>query len=85
MKHGATHIEKREKAKKRKDEKNEERKSGPFLIALSAVVLGLVAGGILMAVIGENPLEAYLYMFRGSLMNSERVGNMIAVSTTLLG
>lgn len=83
MKHGATHIEKREKAKKRKDEKNEERKSGPFLIALSAVVLGLIAGGILMAVIGENPLEAYLYMFRGSLMNSERVGNMIAVSTTL--
>ena len=62
MKHGVTHIEKREQAKKRKGEKNEDRKSGPFLIALSAVVLGLIAGGILMAVIGENPLEAYLYI-----------------------
>jgi ABC-type uncharacterized transport system, permease component len=62
----------------------EERKSSPFLIAFSAVILGLVAGGILMAVIGENPLEAYMYIFKGSLMNMERIGNSLATSMTLL-
>lgn len=34
------------------EKKTEERKSGPFLIALSAVVLGLAAGGLLMLFIG---------------------------------
>ena len=62
----------------------EERKSGPFLIAFSAVFLGLLAGGILMAAIGENPFEAYMYMFKGSLMNMERIGNSLATSMTLL-
>ena len=64
--------------------KNDERKSGPFLIAISAVLLGLVAGGILMAAIGENPFEGYRYMVKGSLMNMERVGNTIATSIVLL-
>jgi len=62
----------------------EERKSGPFLIALSAVVLGLVAGGILMAAIGENPFQGYRFMLKGSLMSMERVGNTIATSIVLL-
>jgi general nucleoside transport system permease protein len=62
----------------------EERKSGPFLIAFSAVFLGLLAGGILMAAIGENPFEAYMYMFKGSLMNMERIGNSLSTSMTLL-
>jgi ABC-type uncharacterized transport system permease subunit len=68
----------------RKNTSDEERKSGPFLIGISAVVLGLVAGGLLMAIIGENPFAAYMYMFKGSLMNLERIGNTIATSTTLL-
>jgi ABC-type uncharacterized transport system permease subunit len=68
----------------RKNTSGEERKSGPFLIGISAVVLGLVAGGLLMAMIGENPFAAYMYMFKGSLMNLERIGNTIATSTTLL-
>lgn len=62
----------------------EEHKSGPFLIAFSAVILGLLAGGILMAAIGENPFAAYAFMFKGSLMNMERIGNSLATAMTLL-
>ncbi len=58
--------------------------SNPFLIAISAVVLGIIAGGILMAAIGENPFISYVYLFKGSLMNMERFGNTLATATTLL-
>ena len=64
--------------------KKEERKSGPFLIALSAVLLGLAAGGLLMLFIGENPFEAYAYILRGALMNRERIGNPFATATPLM-
>lgn len=64
--------------------KKEERKSGPFLIALSAVLLGLAAGGLLMLFIGENPFEAYAYILRGALMNRERIGNTLATATPLM-
>ncbi|MFA6855714.1 MAG: ABC transporter permease [Treponema sp.] len=66
------------------DKIKEEHKSSPFLIAFSAVILGLLAGGILMAVIGENPFAAYGFMFKGSLMNMERIGNSLATAMTLL-
>ena len=46
--------------------------------------MGLIAGGILIAVIGQNPFAAYAYMLRGSLMNMERIGNTLATATTLL-
>jgi general nucleoside transport system permease protein len=67
-----------------KEKVKDERKSSPFLIAFSAVILGLLAGGILMAVIGENPFEAYMFMFKGSLMSMERIGNSLATAITLL-
>ena len=37
-------------------------KSNAFLIAISAVVLGLIAGGILMIAIGSNPFEGFYYL-----------------------
>ena len=63
---------------------NEASKSGPFLIAISAVVLGLIAGGLLMACIGENPFEGYWFMLKGSLMNMERIGNTLSTAIVLL-
>jgi simple sugar transport system permease protein len=51
--------------------------------SLSAVFLGLVAGALLMAAIGSDPLEGYTYLFKGGLMNIERVGNTLATATTL--
>jgi simple sugar transport system permease protein len=59
-------------------------KSNAFLIAISAVVLGLIAGAILMASIGSNPFEGFYYLFRGGLMSTERVGNTIATAITLM-
>ncbi len=59
-------------------------KSNAFLIAISAVVLGLFAGGLLMVSIGSNPFEGFYYLFRGGLMSTERVGNTIATAITLM-
>ncbi len=69
---------------KQLNKKKREFKSNDFLIAISAVVLGLVAGAILMAAIGSNPFTGFLYLFKGGLMNIERIGNTIATATTLM-
>ena len=55
-----------------------------LIISLSAVLLGLIAGAILILLIGENPFTAFSYLFRGGLMNIERLGNTLATATTLL-
>lgn len=52
--------------------------------ALAAVVLGLAAGAVFMAVTGSDPLKGYSYLFRGGLMNIERIGNTLASATTLV-
>ncbi|AEV29775.1 ABC-type uncharacterized transport system, permease component [Sphaerochaeta pleomorpha str. Grapes] len=67
-----------------KERKTRELKSNAFLVAISAVVLGLIAGAILMASIGSNPFEGFLYLSKGALMNIERIGNTLATSTTLM-
>jgi len=59
-------------------------KSNSFVIAVSEVILGLVAGGIFMAFIGSNPFAGFLYLFKGGLMNVERIGNTIATAITLM-
>ncbi len=43
------------------------------LNSILAVVLGLIAGAILMALIGDNPVDGYSYLFRGGFMNIERM------------
>lgn len=52
--------------------------------ALAATVLGLLAGAIFMALSGSNPLTGFYYLFRGGLMNMERIGNTLASATTLI-
>nr|WP_321296440.1 ABC transporter permease [uncultured Sphaerochaeta sp.] len=61
-----------------------DKQSNAFLVAVSAVVLGLIAGAILMASIGSNPFVGFWFLFRGSLMNIERLGNTLATATTLM-
>jgi simple sugar transport system permease protein len=51
--------------------------------ALAAVVLGLLAGAVFMLLTGSNPLAGFFYLFRGGLMNLERLGNTLASATTL--
>ncbi|WP_018525142.1 ABC transporter permease [Alkalispirochaeta alkalica] len=55
-----------------------------FVIGLVTVFLGLLAGALLMALTGNNPLQGFRFLFRGSLMNVERFGNTLAISTPLI-
>ncbi len=55
-----------------------------FLISISAILLGLLAGAGLMAVTGNSPLEGFIYLFRGGTMNIERIGNTLATATPLI-
>ena len=54
------------------------------LIGLVAILLGLVAGVLLMALTGNNPIAGYRFLFRGGLMSTERVGNSLATATPLI-
>jgi simple sugar transport system permease protein len=55
-----------------------------LLVGLTAVVLGLAAGAVFMAVTGNNPFEGYRYLFAGGLMTVERIGNTLATATPLI-
>ncbi len=55
-----------------------------YLLSLIAVILGLIAGAILMIVTNNNPFEGYNYLFRGGTMNMQRIGNTIATATPLI-
>ena len=59
-------------------------KNNTGIKSLLAVVLGLLFGGILMAIIGFNPIEGYTWLFKGGLMDIERIGNAIATATPLI-
>lgn len=66
------------------DKKIKELKSNNFIIAISAVFLGLVAGSILILFIGDNPISAFRYLTRGALMSIRRTGTTLAITTTLM-
>jgi len=55
-----------------------------LLIGLITVFMGLIAGGILMIFTGNNPFLGFSYLFRGGLMNVERIGNTLATATPLI-
>jgi simple sugar transport system permease protein len=55
-----------------------------FILALLAVILGLLAGAGLMLATGNNPIEGYTFLFRGGLMSTERIGNTLATATPLI-
>ena len=54
------------------------------LNSIIAVILGLIAGAILMFAIGDNAIEGYTYLFKGGLMNVSRIGDTIATATPLI-
>jgi len=53
-------------------------------VSLIAILLGLIAGTFFMAITGSNPLAGYAFLFRGGLMNIERIGNTLATATPLI-
>lgn len=54
------------------------------IVSVISIILGLVAGGILMLFIGSNPIEGYSYLLQGALKNLERIGNTLATATPLV-
>lgn len=54
------------------------------LNSVIAVALGLIAGAILMLLIGDNPIDGYVYLFKGGLMNIQRIGDTLATATPLI-
>ena len=54
------------------------------LLSMFAVILGLIAGAILMALIGNNPIDGYSYLVKGGVMSIERIGNTVATAAPLI-
>lgn len=55
-----------------------------YILSIIAVILGLIAGGILMLLTKNDPFQGFYYLFRGGVMNIERFGNTLATATTLI-
>ena len=62
----------------------EARKASPLLVSVSAVILGMLAGCILILVIGKNPITGYSKLFMGALSNKRKIGATIGLSTQLI-
>ncbi len=62
----------------------EARKASPLLISLSAILLGMVAGCLLILCIGRNPFLGFVKIFVGALNGPRRIGNTLAMSTQLI-
>lgn len=54
------------------------------ILSILAVFLGLIAGAILMLFMGYNPIEGFFYLFKGGLMNLQRIGNTTATAVPLI-
>jgi len=57
----------------------------PLLVPLYAVVLSFIVGGVLIAMIGVNPFEAYWALLRGMFGSWDRVAGSIARSVPFMG
>ena len=60
------------------------RTSSRLTVGLIAVLLGLVAGALLMLAAGNSPLSGYAFLFKGASMSLERIGNTLAGAAPLI-
>ncbi len=57
----------------------------PVLVPLYALILAFIVGGVLIALIGVNPFEAYWALLRGMFGTPERVAGSVARSVPFIG
>lgn len=57
----------------------------PVVIPFLALILSFVVGGILIAIVGVNPFEAYWQLIRGMFGSWDRVAGSIARSVPFIG
>ncbi|MGN1164245.1 MAG: ABC transporter permease [Candidatus Ornithospirochaeta sp.] len=62
----------------------EAKKVPSFLVSISAVVLGILAGSVLILIIGKNPITAFERLLFGAFSNKRRIGNTLGMSTQLI-
>ena len=62
----------------------EAKKVPSFLVSISAVFLGVLAGALLILLIGKNPLVGYERLLFGAFSNKRRIGNTLSMSTQLI-
>ena len=57
----------------------------PLLIPLYALLLAVIIGGVLIAIVGVNPFEAYWALIRGMFGSGDRLAGSIARSVPFIG
>lgn len=57
----------------------------PVLVPLYAVLLSFIVGGVLIAIIGINPFEAYWALVRGMVGSGDRIAGSLARSVPFIG
>ena len=57
----------------------------PILVPLYAILLSFIVGGVLIAIIGVNPFEAYWALLRGMFGSWDRIAGSIARSVPFIG
>ena len=62
----------------------EVKKVPSFLVSISTVFLGVLAGSILILMIGKNPIKGFEHLLFGAFSNVRRVGNTLSMSTQLI-
>lgn len=55
-----------------------------LLLPILAVLAGLAVGGVILAALGTNPIEAYSAMFSGAFGNKNGLADVLVVATPLL-
>jgi general nucleoside transport system permease protein len=57
----------------------------PALVPILAVLLALVVGGVVILLVGSNPIEAYWALLRGMFGNPDKLAASVARSTPFIG
>ena len=54
------------------------------IVSMTTVLLGIIVGGLLILIIGKNPIEGFQKIIFGAVSNTRRIGNTMAYSTQLI-
>src|SRR5688500_17617649 len=57
----------------------------PVLVPICAILLAVVAGGVVILLVGENPFTAYWALLRGMFGSGDRVAASLGRSTPFIG
>lgn len=60
------------------------KKENKFVITLISILLGIITGGILLAIFGYNPIEAYKIIITGVISNPKYISYTIVRSTPII-